>query len=128
VVALRHWLGRGPGQDAILYGRLRKLRDYSPGEAKTTIQLLHGFTEVQTAQPELYEVLIDLVKHDKLAIRGLAHWHLQRLAPLVKVEFNPASDKEEWQKAAAAWKKEIPRGKLPPTLKDKEKETETREK
>jgi len=123
VVAIRHWLGRGPGQDAILYNRLIKLRNYSPAEAKTTIQLLHGFTEVQAAQPELYEVLINLVKNDKLAIRGLAHWHLQRLAPLVKVEFNPASEKEEWEKAAAAWKKAIPKGNLPPTLKDVEKES-----
>jgi len=118
VVALRHWLGRGPGQDAILYGRLMTLRKYSSAEAKTTIQLLHGFTELQTAQPELYQVLIDLVKHEKLAIRGLAHWHLQRLAPAVKVEFNPAGEKEEWKKAYLAWSHAIPQGKLPPTLKD----------
>ncbi len=114
VVALRHWLGRGPGQDNILYERLMKLRGYQPAEARTTVQLLHGFTEVQAARPELYVALIDLVRHERLAIRGLAHWHLQRLAPGVQVEFNPASEKEEWERAHKAWKEKIPTGQLPP--------------
>jgi hypothetical protein len=114
VVALRHWLGRGPGQDNILYERLMKLRGYRPAEARTTVQLLHGFTEEQAARPELYQALIDLVRHEKLAIRGLAHWHLRRLAPGVKVEFTPASEKEEWERAHKAWKEKIPTGQLPP--------------
>jgi hypothetical protein len=114
VVALRHWLGRGPGQDRILYDRLVKLRNYKPAQARTVLQLLHGFSEEQTGRPELYQVLIDMLRHDRLAIRGLANWHLQRLAPTVKIAFDPAGDKQERERAYKEWKRAIPTGKLPP--------------
>ena len=46
----------------------------------------------------------------------------------VKVEFNPAGDKEEWNKAYLAWKEAIPKGKLPPTLKDNDTREQDKQK
>jgi hypothetical protein len=114
VVALRHWLGREPGQDQVLYTKLVQKRDLSPVQARAILQMLMGFTKEQQAQPELYTLLIGLLKNEKLALRGLAYWHLQRLAPSVKISFNPAGPKEAWEKAFEAYKKAIPGGKLPP--------------
>ncbi len=115
VVALRHWLGRAPGQEQILYKALMERQDYSKVHAKIAVQMLMGFTEEERARPELYSLLIDLLRHEKLAIRGMAYWHLRRLAPAVKVEFNPIGEKAEWEKAHAAYKEKIPTGKLPPS-------------
>lgn len=122
VIALRHWLGRGPGQDKLLYDGLIKRRDFSPEHARIVVQLLFGFTEEQIHRPELYQVLITLLRHDKLAIRGLAYWHLRKLAPGVPVKFNPADPEKEWERAVAEYRKAIRPGKMPPAPKlDEEK-------
>src|SRR5262249_5841001 len=81
ILALRHWIGRGPGQDQILYQGLIQKRKLSPVHAETVLQLLHSFGETELAQPETYQTLIDYLDHDLLPIRGLAYWHLQRLVP-----------------------------------------------
>lgn len=118
VLALRHWIGRGPGQDMKLYDGLIKEGKFSKVEAETALELLHSFGEDQVARPDLYEALIDFLEHDRLAIRGLAHWHLYRLAPAgQKIGYNPLDSKEARAKAVADWRKLIPKGKLPPKAK-----------
>jgi hypothetical protein len=114
VIALRHWLGRGPGHEVQLYNLLLK-HDVPQTHARIILQLLMGFTEEERARPELYALLIDLLRHDRLGIRGLAYWHLKRLAPMVKVDYNPVGDKSGWDKARAEYKDKIPDGKLPPS-------------
>src|SRR5437763_12169061 len=57
VIAMRHWIGRGPGQDQKLYHFLTDVREVPPGRAAIVLQLLHGFGEDETLRPELYEVL-----------------------------------------------------------------------
>jgi hypothetical protein len=115
VVAMRHWIGRGPGQDQILYRRLQERRKYSPAHAETVLQLLHSFSEEQLAQPATYEVLIEYLGHDKLAIRGLAHWHLVRLVPAGrKIAYHPLGEPAERAKAQEEWRKLVPPGSLPP--------------
>jgi hypothetical protein len=118
VRALRHWIGRAPGQDQILYQRLQERRGYSPAHAATVLHLLHSFGEDQLAQPETYEILIEYLGHEKLAIRGLAHWHLVRLVPEGrKIDFDPLGDPASRKKAQEAWRKLIPPGSLPPPAK-----------
>jgi hypothetical protein len=115
VLALRHWIGRAPGQDQKLYLALIAKGKFKPGEAETTVQLLHSFGDDDLAKPETYEFLIDTLDSDRLALRGLANWHLHRLVPAGrKLAFNPWGTKEERMASVEAWQKLIPPGKLPP--------------
>src|SRR5262249_22657150 len=81
VLALRHWIGRGPGQDLKLYQGLIEKRKMKPAQAETVLELLHGFDDESLGQPETYETLIEFLNKDELPIRGLAYWHLKRLVP-----------------------------------------------
>lgn len=115
VLVLRHWIGRGPGQDQKLYAALIKEAEYKPVDAEAVLQLLHSFGEAELARPETYEMLIDYLAHDRLAVRGLANWHLVRLVPAgKKIGYDPLTAKEARDKAIAQWRKLVPEGKLPP--------------
>jgi hypothetical protein len=118
VLVLRHWIGRGPGQDQRLYKAFIEIAKYSPVDAETVLQLLHSYGEEDLARPELYETLIDYLGHDKLAVRGLAYWHLVRLVPAGKdFGYNPQDSKESRDAAIQKWKKLIPAGQMPPRAK-----------
>jgi hypothetical protein len=123
VLALRHWLGRERGNDQRFYKYLVEKRDTKPAHAETILQLTRSFSDEDLATPGLYEMLIDYLKHDKQAIRGLAQWHLRRLVPAGRdIHFNPGAPPEEWDKAYEAWKKLIPDGKMPPKYEPKAEE------
>jgi len=114
VIALRAWIGRGPGQDQKLYKALVEQYKYPAREAAIVLQLLHGFSDDDLAHPDTYESLLDYLECDRLSIRGLAIWHLSRLVPAgKKIGFNPTASKEERERAAKAWRKLIPEGKVP---------------
>ncbi len=108
VVVVRNWIGRGPGQDQIIYQRMLAKRKMSPAHAQTIMQLLHSFGDTDLAQPELYKMLVKFLDHEVMGIRGLAHWHLVRLVPVgKKFDFNPLDPKEKRDKARDQWKKLI---------------------
>jgi hypothetical protein len=114
VTALRHWIARAPGQDMKMYHGLIEVKKYKPVEAETVLQFLHGFSERDLGQPETYEMLINYLDDKRLAIRGLAHWHLVRLVPAGrKITYDPLGSVEEREQAVKAWKKLIPPGQLP---------------
>jgi uncharacterized protein (TIGR03000 family) len=120
VVVLRHWLGRAPGQDQDLYLRLIETRGFTPVQAETVLEFLFGFSEDDLGRPETYQMLIDYLADEKLAIRGLAYWHLIRLVPEGKsIPYHPLDPKEAREKARQEWKKLIPPGKMPPKEKVK---------
>jgi hypothetical protein len=111
---LRHWIGRGPGQNQKLYAMLIANK-YKPVDAETVLQLLHSFSENDLARPETYDALMDYLEDDRVLIRALANWHLTRLVPEGKeFKFNPAGDKKDRDEAVKKWRKLIPPGKLPP--------------
>jgi hypothetical protein len=115
VLTLRHWIGRGPGQDLRLYNGMVATGKYTRAQAATVLNLLHSFGEDDLAQPETYEALIRYMEDDNLAIRGLAYWHLSRLVPAgKKFGFNALAPKEERQRAVKQWRELIPAGKMPP--------------
>jgi hypothetical protein len=65
--------------------------------------------------PETYSLLIDNLRHDRLAIRELAFWHLRRLVPAGQsIRYDPAGSSEQRERAFEQWKKLVPDGKLPP--------------
>jgi hypothetical protein len=118
ILVLRHWIGRGPGQDQALYRGLIAKRGFTPLQAESMLQLLHGFNNEELAQPETYELLIAYLTDSRLAIRALAHWHLVRLVPAGKdIAYNPLDGKEALQRAQQEWQKLVPAGKLPPRQK-----------
>jgi hypothetical protein len=122
VLVLRHWIGRGPGQDQRLYQGLIDRANYSPIQAEAALQLLHSFGEADLARPETYQMLIDYLGHDKLAIRGLANWHLYRLVPAGReIGYSPMASKEERDAAIAKWRKLVPKGTVPSAAKPAEK-------
>jgi hypothetical protein len=115
ITVLRHWLGRGRGQDQRMYEILTTRRGYTEAEAQIIVQLLIGFSPEDAAEPVTYEVLIDYLVHEKPAIRNLAVWHLVRLVPAGKsIEFKPDGTMADARKCHAAWKKLVPSGQLPP--------------
>lgn len=116
VIALRHWIGRGEGQDIKLYDALVK-KGYSEKDANAVMQLLHSFSEEQRARPATYETLIELLNHENPAVRQLAGWHLARLVPTANIEFSSLGSEADRKKAIDEWKKLIPAGKLPPKAK-----------
>jgi hypothetical protein len=114
VLALRHWIGRGPGQDQKLYDALVEKVKMKSVEAETIMQLLHSYGDDDLTKPETYEMLITYLKCDRLAIRGLAYWHLERLVPEgKKIGYSPIAPKDERDKAVQAWQELLPPGKLP---------------
>jgi hypothetical protein len=119
VVVVRHWLGRRPGQDQILYQRLLDKRGLKPAQAAGVLQLLHSFGDEELAQPEVYTMLVRFLDNEVLGIRGLAYWHLVRLVPAgKKFNYNPLDPKDKRDKARGEWKKLIDdmldKGELPP--------------
>jgi hypothetical protein len=118
--ALRAWIGRGPGQDQEVYNLLVKQDKYTPTQAEVVMQLLHS--PFQPDEPETYQTLIDYLRHDNLAVRELARWHLYRLAPAGKdIAYDAAGPAADREKAYNKWKELVPEGKLPPKPKPEQK-------
>jgi len=116
VTALRNWIGRGAGQDQLLYQALVN-GDYGAGQAETILQLLHTFSAQDRLRPETFETLIDYLNHDKIAIRELAYWHLTRMVPRGRdIAYNAAAGADEHARAQAVWRKLLPAGKVPPVV------------
>lgn len=114
VLALRHWLGRAPGQSIRLNARLQK-DGYTATQAKNMIHLLNGIDKEKLRLPETYDLLIDALNHPKLPARELARWHLVRLVPAGKdIAFDAAAPEAMRLQSIEAWRKLIPEGKLPP--------------
>jgi hypothetical protein len=114
ILVLRHWIGRGPGQDQKLYQGLMEKGGFTPLQAESMLQLLHGFSDEDLAQPETYELLIAYLTDSRLAIRALAHWNLVRTVPAGRdIPYNPLDDKEAQRKAQQQWQKLIPPGRVP---------------
>jgi hypothetical protein len=113
ILALRHWVGRAPGQDRKLYQKLVEV-GFPEAEAEIVLNLLYGFSESDRKQPETYEALLDYLESDRPAIRCLGHWHLVRLVPAGKaIGYNPLAAEAERERAVKEWRKLLPQGQLP---------------
>lgn len=116
ILVFRHWTGRGPGQDQKLYQALTQKDGFTPLQAESMMQLLHGFNDEELAEPETYELLIRYLTDSRLAIRALAHWHLVRMVPAGRdIPYNPLEGKEAQKQAQQQWQKLIPPGRVPAT-------------
>lgn len=114
IIGLRHWIGRKPGQDLKLYQYIIDARHYSKKQAEIFVDLLHSFGDDELKEPETYEALIAYLGSDKAGIRGLANWHLYRLAPKGRdIKFDPIAPEAERKEAIEKWKKLVPKGTVP---------------
>jgi hypothetical protein len=110
-VALRHWIGEAAGRDLALYQLLIERLNYPEAQAETVLQLLHS--PFQADQPEAFRTLLAYLRHDKLAVRSLALWHLRRLVQAGKdIKFDPAAPEAEREKGYAEWRKLIASGPM----------------
>jgi hypothetical protein len=115
IIALRNWIGRGAGQDQKLYQGLVERVKYTPAEAAGMLDLLHTFGDEDLARPETYRVLINYLGSDRVGLRQLAYWHLQRLVPAgVKLGYAPLDPKEKRDAAIKKWHELVPAGQMPP--------------
>jgi hypothetical protein len=114
VLVLRNWMGRDAGQVKRLYASMTGKSGFTPGRARTVLQLLFGFDEDQRGDPGTYALLLELLQHKNLAVRQLAHWHLVRLVPAGRdIPNDVAADAAERQRTFARWRALIPEGQLP---------------
>lgn len=119
-LTLRHWIGRGPGQDAKVFEVLTKEKKYTPNQADVVMHLLHTPGPAQLADPSLWEAGIEYLKSDKVAIRQLAAFHLYRLVKdAKKIKYDPAGSKEQLEAAYKEWKKLVPDGSVPENFRPK---------
>ncbi len=122
VLALRHWIGRGPGQDLKLYHGLIEKKHYTPLQAQTVLTLLHSFSDEERQQLETYQLLVGYLGNELLPIRGLAYWHLKRLVAPDKVKsagYDPLASQQQCAKALARWRELLKNGELPPKKEQK---------
>jgi hypothetical protein len=116
--ALRCYLSRGADRSA-------KLRDYlkvkadSPEKAALILTLLHPFPPDQLRDPaarqKIIQQLVADLNDDSLAVREMASWHLEGLAPQTakKIAYNAAADAGQRQQVVAEWQKELSRTPAP---------------
>jgi hypothetical protein len=115
IIALRQWIGRGPGQDQRLYKLLTEKKTIPPREAEAILQLLHGFGDDDLEQPETYNALINYLGSERLSLRELANWHLRRLVPAGrKIDYDPMAPKEKREAGIKEWRRLVPARALPP--------------
>jgi hypothetical protein len=114
IAVLRHWLGRGPGQEQKFHRFLLDVRQYSTVQSMTIFKLVNGFTPDEARRPETFDVLIEYLRHEKPVYRNLAAWHLVRLAPAGSaIPFRPNASKIEFDALYKKWRELIPPGQLP---------------
>jgi hypothetical protein len=114
ILALRNWIGRDAGQDQKLYTGLVEKVKMKPAEAAGVLDLLHTFGNEDLARPETYHVLINYLGSDRVSLRELAYWHLQRLVPGGdKIGYDPLAPKDKRDAAIKEWRLLVPAGKLP---------------
>jgi hypothetical protein len=122
ISVVRHWMGRTPGHDEALYKHLTADKKLSARDAKTILQLLYG-ADASELTPEVYEVLALFLRHEQLAIRELARWHLVRLIPEGKdIPYDANGPVEQREQAYKKWKELVMRGQVPPKNLPPEKE------
>jgi hypothetical protein len=106
IIALRNWIGRGPGQDQKLYAGLIEKGKFTPREAEATMELLHSFGSEDLRRPETYQMLINYLGSERPTVRQLAYWHLYRLMPAGRsIGYDPMAPKEKRDAAIKEWRK-----------------------
>ena len=110
---LRHLLGLDAKNNEKLRQALSQ-KNYSDAQAQIILQLVHGFSREQWADPTIRGIAVEYLVHEKLAIRQLAHTLLSALEEEGrKIPYDPAADHESRERGLEAWKKVVLGAKPP---------------
>jgi len=120
ILTLRRWLARDPENGNLIFdakkdtGLLMKY-DKRTSDAQATLDFLHDFSEKDAGNPATFDLLVQRLRSDQLAVRELANWQLRHLSLGARVAlpaYNAAWDADQRNAAADAWKaligKELP--------------------
>ncbi len=113
IIALRHYLGRGPGVDQAFYKflmthQINNQPVFKPSQAEALIDLVYGFNEEQKAQPTTYSYLLKQLSNKRQAFRGLAIWHLERLVPDgQKIGYDPTDEEPARELSIKKWRDKL---------------------
>jgi hypothetical protein len=101
---LRHLLGLSPNNDQVLVNALGK-KNFSANQARTVVQLLHGFGPDLWSNPATQMTTVEYLLHDKLAIRQVAHLLLQAQIPEgQRIRYDPAGEVAQRERGYQAWR------------------------
>ncbi len=121
ILAMRAWIGRGPGQVKELRAAMLKHK-YSLPQTKMTMHLLFGFDDSERDRPAVAELLVALLESKHLAVRELAHWHLVRLVPKGRdIPYDAGAAEADREAAVARWRQLTSAGEARAPSKDEAK-------
>jgi hypothetical protein len=101
----RHLLGLGRKNDEKLHKILLQ-KNYTEGQARTILQLLHGFSEQQWSDPAVRVAVVENLNHEKLAIRQLTHTLLLSLVPAgQRITYDAAASADQRDRGSKEWEK-----------------------
>lgn len=104
VESLKHLLGFGTRNDNDLL-RQARLKNYSEGQMLTILQLLHGFTPQDWANPATRGLTADFLMHERTAIRQLAHSILIAQVPEGKsIAYDAGAEPRKRERGADEWR------------------------
>jgi hypothetical protein len=120
ILTLRRWLARDPDNGNRLFDAKKEtglLVKYNKrtSDAQATLDFLHDFSKEDAAKPATFDLLVQRLRSDQLAVRELAYWQLRHLSLGARVAlpaYNAGWDADQRNTAADAWKaligKELP--------------------
>jgi hypothetical protein len=102
---LLHLLGLSSKYEGLLARTLRQ-KNYSDGQVQTILQLLHGYSPQQWAEPATRTAVVEYLMHDKLVIRQLTHALLIEVMPEGrKIPFDAAGESGQRERGYEEWKR-----------------------
>jgi pSer/pThr/pTyr-binding forkhead associated (FHA) protein len=119
--ALRAWLSRGGGRADELRQQLQTHVN-SREKAALLLGLLYPYTADDLKHPDTYQKLIAQLNDDSLAVRELAGWQLEELAPETasQIPYNPADEPPQRREVLTRWQQRLPAGSLPGRVRERQ--------
>jgi hypothetical protein len=119
IYALRHWMAQASDHEYKVYEAFRGL--YKGVVAKKLMELLHGLTPEEEANPVTWQRLIDNLNNDVLPMRELSAWTLQsalamrnqNAAKLIATRYSAVAPQDVRMQVQRELRVMIPPGQVP---------------
>ncbi len=112
IYSLRHWMRQERDNEYKLFEALRE--SYKKVVARKIMELLHGISATDAAEPATWQRLIDDLDNPVVALRELSAWNLEILVPAgQKIGYSASADQVRRRATQAQWRQLVPPGQLP---------------